>query len=171
MPKLRELQIKDSNKMYEWMTDSEVIGSLVIGRYPNSIEKIREFIQNSWTDRNNIHFAIITDDDEYIGTVSLKNINYIDRSAEYAIAVHKNYWGKEFSKFATDEIIEYGFKRLNLCKIYLNVVSSNIRANKFYEKYGFEKEGTFRKHMYLNGEFVDLNWYCIFNKQANLGGN
>jgi diamine N-acetyltransferase len=164
MPKLRELQLKDSNKMYEWMTDPEVNSLLAIGRHPTSKDKTHEFIQKSWSDGNNIHFAIVTEDDDYVGTVSLKNINYIDQNAEYAIAIHKDYWGKEFSKFATEEIIDYGFKKLNLKKIYLNVVSSNIRANKFYEKFGFEKEGTFRNHMFLNGDFVDLNWYCMFRK-------
>lgn len=163
MPRLRELQLKDAEKMYEWMSDREVTVSLAIGRYPNSKEKIEDFIKSSWSDKNNVHFAIVTDNDEYVGSVSLKNVNLIDRNAEYAIAIHKDYWGKEFAKYATDGIIEYGFKRLNLYKIYLNVISSNVRANKFYEKYGFEKEGTFKKHMFLDGKFVDLNWYCIFN--------
>jgi len=164
MPRLRELQLKDIEKMYEWMSDPEVTKSLAIGRYPNSKVKLEEFIKSSWTDKNNVHFAIVTDNDEYVGTVSLKNINYIDRNAEYAIAIHKDYWGKEFAKFATDMIISYGFKKLNLNKIYLNVISNNVRANKFYEKYGFMFEGTFKEHMFLNGQMIDLNWYCMFNK-------
>lgn len=163
MPKLRELQMKDASKMYEWISDSDVIGLLLISRHSNSIEKVYEFIRKSWTDRTNIHFAIVTDDDDYVGTVSLKNVNHIDRNAEYAIAIHKDYWGKEFAKFATDSIIEYGFGRLNLHKIYLKVSSSNVRANMFYEKYGFAKEGIFKQHMIINGEFVDLNWFCIFS--------
>lgn len=164
MPKLRELQIKDVDRMYEWMSDPDVTNSLTIGRFLNSKDKIQDFIKNSWTDRNNIHFAIVTDEDDYVGTVSLKNINYIDRNAEYAIAIHKDFWGEGFANYATDRIISYGFKKLNLHKIYLNVISSNVRANKFYGKYGFIKEGTFKEHMYLNGEMVDLNWYCILNK-------
>lgn len=168
MPKLRELQLKDANKIYEWMNDRTVVNFLAISRYPNSKERVNEFIQNSWIDRNNIHFAIVDEDDEYIGTVSLKNINYIDRNAEYAIAIHKNYFGKEFADFATDAIIEYGFEKLNLNKIYLNVASNNHRANKFYEKYGFKKEGIFENHMFINGEYVDLNWYCIFNKRSEI---
>ena len=93
MPSLRELQLKDVEKMYEWMSNPEVTESLAIGRYPNSKEKIEDFIKNSWSDKNNVHFAIVTDNDEYVGTVSLKNINLIDRNAEYAIAIHKEYWG------------------------------------------------------------------------------
>jgi diamine N-acetyltransferase len=164
MPKLRELQIKDSELMYEWISDYEVTNQLAISRFPYSMEQINKFIQNSWNDKENIHFAIVNDEDEYIGTVSLKNINMIDRNAEYAIVIRKKFWGEEFSKFATEEILNYGFSKLNLHKIYLNVLSTNVRANKFYEKIGFEKENTFREHMFLNGEYVDLNWFSIFNK-------
>jgi len=161
MPKLRDLQIRDADKMYEWMSDPEVTRLLVIGRYPSSRERVLDFIQNSWRDKNSVHFAIATDEDEYAGTVSLKNISYIDRNAEYAIALHREYWGERFAEFATTEIIRHGFGCLNLVKIYLSVVSSNTRAKKFYEKYGFVKEGTFARHIYLNGELTDLDWYCI----------
>lgn len=164
MPGLRALQLEDVDKIYEWMTDADVTDQLAIGRYPSSKEQINEFIKNSWRDRDNIHFAIVTDDNDYVGTVSLKNINYVDRNAEYAIVIHKDYWGKNYSKLATDQIIAYGFKKMNLHKIYLNVISSNTRATRFYEKYGFEKEGTFKKHFFSNGKLVDLNWYCIFNR-------
>lgn len=164
MPRLRELKLKDVDMMYQWMSDDDVTKSLIIGRYPNSKEKVEEFVKNSWYDKNNIHFAIVDDSDNYVGTVSLKNINYVDRNAEYAIAIHKKYWGKNFAKYATKQIIEYGFNRLNLYKIYLDVISDNIRANKFYQKYGFVKEATFKEHMYINGKMVDLNWYCITNK-------
>ena len=146
------------------MCDSSVTNTLLIVRFPNSIESVQEFIQRSWIDKNNIHFAIVDDEDNYVGTVSLKNINFIDRNAEYAIVIHKEYWGKEFASFATSEIIKYGFKKLNLNKIYLNVQASNLRAVRFYEKYGFCKEGVFTKHIFLNGEYTDLCWYCIFNK-------
>lgn len=165
MPKLRSLQIKDSRRMYSWMTDADASSQLTISRYPSSEETVIEFIRNSWVDRCNIHYAIVTDDDEYVGTVSLKNINQVDRNAEYAIAVSKEYWGKGYSKYATDEIVSYGFRILNLEKIYLSVASSNIRAVKFYEKYGFNKEGIFRKHIFINGKYDDLFWYSIFNER------
>lgn len=66
-----------------------------------------------------------------------RNVNYIDRNAEYAIIVRKEYWGTNISKLATLKILEYGFNTINLNKIYLKVLSTNIRAIKFYEKIGF----------------------------------
>lgn len=169
MSKLRELKIEDAEKMHECITDSEVSGLLSLGRYPKSIECIYEFISKSRKDEKNIHFTIADANDKYLGTISLKNICYIDRNAEYAIIIHKDYWNRGFASVATDQILEYAFKRLNLNKVYLNVPSINLRANKFYEKYGFEKEGVFKKHFFINGEFVDLYWYCKFNS-ASVGG-
>lgn len=161
MPKLRDLQVSDADKMYEWMSDAEVTRLLVLGRHPHSREKVLDFIQNSGKDRCNVHFAIATDQDDYVGTVSLKNISHIDRNAEYAIALHRDYWGKRFAEYATNEIIRYGFQRLNLVKIYLSVVSDNTRAKKFYEKQGFTKEASFKRHIYLDGALRDLDWYCV----------
>ena len=38
--------------------------------------------------------AITDDNDEYMGTVSLKNINYTDSFAEFAITVRRTAMGK-----------------------------------------------------------------------------
>ena len=163
MPNLRDLQLKDTDFMYEWMSDSEVTQSLMIGRTACSKEMIQAFIRNSWKNEKNVHFAIVTDEDEYVGTVSLKNISKVDRNAEYAIAIRKKYWGMEYATFATTAIVHYGFQMLNLHKIYLNVPSTNSRAIKFYEKFGFQREGILKEHINISGQMVDLFWYCILN--------
>lgn len=167
LARIRELQLSDMDYMYEWMSDTDVMGSLVLGRTINSKGKIEDFIRASWNDKTNIHFAIVTDENEYVGTVSLKNINYIDRNAEYAIAIRKEFWGKGFSKIATDELLKFGFYKLNMHKIFLNVISKNIRANKFYCKFGFELEGVLKEHLYLNGEYVDLNLYRYLRRSMD----
>jgi diamine N-acetyltransferase len=162
MIKLRSLSLDDAASMMEYIEDKEISENFVFTRYPLSIDNFKSFIQSSWNDKVNVNYAI-DDEGEYAGTISLKNINYIDKTAEYAIVTRKKYWGTGIAKEATSKIIEYGFNSLNLRKIYLNVLSTNERANKFYLKYGFEFEGTFKKHTFINGHYVDLNWYCIFN--------
>ena len=62
-------------------------------RYPYSKEKMISFIKSSWEDKNNVYYAITEEKDNYIGAVSLKHINYIDKNAEYAIVIRKKYWG------------------------------------------------------------------------------
>ena len=164
VPTIRELRIIDVEGIYSWMNDPEVINAFTPGKFPISKDAIELFIKNSWADRENVHLAIVDDDDKYAGTVSLKNIDFINKNAEYAIVIHKNYWRKGYSKFGTDQIVDYGFRKIKLNKIYLNVLSSNWRGIEFYEKYGFEREGVFREHIYVKGQPVDLIWYCLFNR-------
>jgi RimJ/RimL family protein N-acetyltransferase len=165
MLKLRELRLEDIDEMYEFIEDNEIASNFIFTRYPSSKEGLGKFITKSWGNHNDIHFAITNEENKYVGTVSLKNINYVDRNAEYAIVLRKNFWGKNYAFEATKQIVEYGFQRINLHKIYLNVLSSNIRANKFYEKVGFKREGVFKEHLYVNGKYEDLNWYYITKKQ------
>lgn len=170
MIRLRSLHMEDANHMMEYINDEEISTNFKFTRYPFSVDSFKSFIQSSWKDKDNVHFAIEDEDGEYAGTVSLKNINAIDKTAEYAIVTRKKFWGSGIAKEATSKIIEYGFNTLNLRKIYLNVLSTNERANKFYKKFGLEFEGTFKKHIFVNGEYSDLNWYCIFNENIKKGG-
>ncbi|WP_129408557.1 GNAT family N-acetyltransferase [Marinitoga lauensis] len=150
--KLRSLKIEDIEYMFEFIEDEEISSNFIFTRYPYSKKKMIDFIKESWESKENLHYAIEVNK-EYAGTVSLKNINYIDRHAEYAIVLRKKYWGMGISTKATGEILKYGFNAINLNKIYLNVLSTNKRAIRFYEKFGFKKKG-FLENMYILTEDI-----------------
>lgn len=163
MIKLRLLENKDVPFMLEWMADKDITCF-----FQNEFEKMNkknvyEFIKKSFTDVNK-HFAIIDDEDEYLGTISLKNISFKNKNAEYAIVTRKSTWGKGISNVATKEILKYAFEDLKLHKVYLNVLSNNYRAIKFYEKMGFNYEGEFKHHIKLDNKYEDLKWFGIINE-------
>lgn len=161
---LRNLEQKDAKYMYEWMTDPEIYCNFRFDHNKITFESCKEFIKNSINDEKNKNFAIVNDDDEYLGTVSLKNIDKENKNAEYAIAIRKEFHGTGIAKDATLVILKYAFKNLNLHKVYLNVLSENVRAIKFYEKIGFTYEGEFKKHLCINSEYKDLKWYGFFKE-------
>ena len=75
MVKLRKLEEKDIPYMIEWMSDENLTKYLKnnFSRIAN-VETQKEFIRNSISE-SDINFAIVDDiDDEYLGTISLKNI-------------------------------------------------------------------------------------------------
>lgn len=165
---LRELQLDDVQYMYEFISDEDISSNFKFTRYPMSRENLIDFVRNSWSNKKNINFAIIDEGSkEYVGTISLKNINYIDKNAEYAIVIRKKFWGKDYAFESTKKILEYGFNRLNLHKIYLNVLEKNVRANKFYLKFGFVKEAVFQGHVYIDGKYENLIWYYLIKEKYN----
>lgn len=165
--KLRLLKKEDAIPMLEWMHDISVVSVLPTHFEEMTIEDCYAFIEAAKSNQDkNLHLAICDDEDEYLGTVSLKNINLENSNAEYAITISKNAMGQGVSHFATQEIIKIAFEQLNLQRVYLCVFSDNVRAKKFYKKIGFLYEGTFRKHMLSkDGQLHDLEWYAILKEE------
>jgi len=144
--------------MLEWMHDPDVNHVFRFDFASMNEEKALAFIENSFTEENQ-SFAFTNDADEYLGTISLKNISATDRNAEYAVVTSKAAQGTGAAYAATMDILKYAFEELKLERVYLNVLVDNKRANAFYEKCGFQYEGQFKRHLCIRGEFKDLNWY------------
>jgi diamine N-acetyltransferase len=157
---IRKLEKKDAIRMLEWMHDETVTCYLAQNFAEKTLEDCENFIDSSNKDESlNVHRAICDDKDMYLGTVSLKHINITDKNAEYAISMHGDSIGTGASAFGTKQILTYAFEELKLEKVYLNVIPSNVRAKKFYNKMGFELEGIAKKHICIKGKLEDLEWY------------
>lgn len=156
---LRELKIYDAPLMLSWMHDSSVIENLRGDFSSKTIEDCNNFIKNSISN-NNIHLAIASDQDEYMGTVSLKYIE--NNCAEFAIAVRSEAMGRGYAWFGMEAIIEKAFNELGLESIYWCVSKNNDRAIRFYDKHNFHEVVDIPKEIlnrYLGIE--NLKWYSI----------
>ena len=136
---IRRLNKADIVPMLEWMHDENVTKNLQADFARMTQDNVEEFIKNSVTD-SNVHFAIVDDNDEYMGTISLKNIDKKSLNAEYAIVTRSIAHGKGYAAKGTADILKYGFEELGLERIYLYVTKKNIAANKFYVKCGIAKK-------------------------------
>lgn len=92
-----------------------------------------------------------------IGNTSLFGIDWHCRSAEFGIMVgEKRYWDQGYGTEAVRLIVKYGFKTLNMHRIWLRVYETNPRAIRAYEKAGFKLEGRYRQGKYQEGAYVDV---------------
>lgn len=157
---LRKLQEKDIEGMLEWMHDVDSKQYFRFDTLNTKREQVQEFVVNSFTEECQ-HYAVVDDNDTYMGTISLKNINYKDLNAEYAISMRKMAQGKGIAYQATKDLLKIGFEEMGLKKIYLNVLSDNARAIAFYEKLGFKFEGEFLRHVFIDGLWKNLKWYAM----------
>lgn len=135
--KLRKLERKDAPFMLEWMHDPAVVENMRTDFAQKTIEDCEAFIDASQNKKGDIHLAITDDSDEYMGTVSLKNVAVSE--AEFAIAVRRPAMGQGYAQYGMKEIIRHGLDDLGLASVYWCVSPENKRAVRFYDKNGYHK--------------------------------
>lgn len=101
-----------------------------------------------------------------VGSTYLRDIDMKNMKAEFGIFIGENSArNKGIGTDATSLIVQYGFKELNLNKIFLRVFANNLGAIKAYEKAGFEYEGTAKEDIRLpSGEYQDIIFMSKLNK-------
>jgi len=164
MISLRPLDHKDKQFILEWMKDPAINQFFRFDANKIDEQYVDHFIDHSFSDTDR-HYAIVNEQDEYQGTISLKNIDPVTKSSEYAISTRKSAHGRGIALEATHRILEIGFNELKLHRIYLNVLTENERANNFYKKFGFIFEGTFVDAIVIRGQFKTLNWYRLLDSE------
>ncbi len=125
--------------MLEWMHDGDVVAHLGANFAEKTLEDCSRFIAQSAEDKENLHMAIADDADEYMGTVSLKHLDFQNRNAEFAITVRASAMGRGFSRYGMEEILRIGTEELDLKGIYWCVSTDNQRAVRFYDKCGYSR--------------------------------
>ncbi len=135
---IRQLETKDAPFMLEWMHDADLTKDLKKDFASTTLEDAQGFIAYArQASEKDLHMAIVSDEDEYMGTVSLKHIH--DGMAEFGIAVRRCATGKGYSIFGMRKILEYGLEELGLNNIFWCVDPVNARAVRFYDKNEFER--------------------------------
>lgn len=166
--RLRPLQETDICGMLEWMHDKDINKFFRFDARNMMQEDALKFIQDSIQDmreKRSYHFAVTDERNEYLGTISLKAINFKDRNAEYAVSLRKTAQGRGVGYAATRQLLNKAFNELELERVYLNVLSENKRAIRLYEKCGFTLEGEFRNHLWLGEGYQNLRWYAMLRKE------
>ena len=163
---LRTLEEKDAPLMLEWMHDPSINRFFRFDAEKMTEEKCREYIRSAAVSADCRHYAVVDDNDEYLGTISLKGIDAQKGTAEYAISMRSCAHGSGAAMYATKELLRKAFDELGLNRVYLNVLSDNVRANRFYEKAGFKFVREEKEAVEIRGEKHSLKWYEFENDKA-----
>jgi RimJ/RimL family protein N-acetyltransferase len=160
--RLRKLKETDAPLMLEWMHDDSVVHELATDFSSKTIEDCEQFIKASRDTSSDIHMAIVSDTDEYMGTASLKYMDHEKGTAEFAIIVRKEAMGKGYSWFGMTEMLKLGFEQMSLNAIYWCVSEKNKRACRFYDKHGFHTILDVPEEISVrNMHQQHLRWYVV----------
>ena len=151
---LRALNQEDM-KLLNQMINDDYIEKMVVGWN----RPISEYEQNEWyanlKNDDNIRYAINTVENKnnIIGSATIRNIDWKNRSASYDIKMIKEFTGKGLGTDTIQTLLKYSFKELNLNRINVNIIEYNEASKKMFEKCGFIIEGVQRKAVFKNGKY------------------
>jgi RimJ/RimL family protein N-acetyltransferase len=154
---LAPLQPKDSAALFRWINDRELV-IFNAGFHPVHARQHDAWMKRVVNSPDVAIFAIRqTRGDRLIGVCQLHSISPVHRSAELQIRIgDASARGRGLGSEAVRLLVEFGFRDLNLHRIWLRVFRSNTRALRTYAAAGFVKEGIMRDAAFIDGRFVDV---------------
>lgn len=157
---LRPVNERDSQIVYKWFNDDEVIRGLVNIRAQMSLKEAYDWCERAArSSSESIKWMIEIKDKPSItvGFTGLYNIDFTNRNAESAILIgDKRYWGIGIGYESLKLKLDFSFKYLGFKLVYAFILQSNKASIKLYEKLGFEREGLLRKRIYRDNKWNNL---------------
>ena len=148
-----------------WFEDQDVCRYNSHGKFIKNRNYFKDYF-NDLNREDRMVWAICHKQDGHIGNISLQDIRQINRTAEFAIILgDRRHWKKGVGLKVGIKLIEHGFYKLNLNRIYCGTAASNVGMQRLAVNLGMTHEGTRRQHLYLEGCRVDMLEYGILRNE------
>lgn len=128
-----------------------------------TLEQEEKYIK-SVLDSRLSNMIVMIEDGKIVGQCGLhgregrKRVGHI---SSLGITILKSHWNKGIGRQLMEAQVEYA-KNNGISKINLEVRVDNPAAIHLYEKVGFEIEGTNRRSMLVDGEYIDTYYMGMF---------
>jgi [ribosomal protein S5]-alanine N-acetyltransferase len=129
--------------------------------FPYNTAHAQAWIRDVMMDRPETLFAIASQD-EAIGGIGLhKQGDFMRRSAEIGYWLGEAYWGRGIVTDAVRALTDWGFRHLDVDRIFAQVFAWNPASGRVLEKAGYTYEGRLRNAVFKDGRTTDLLAYGI----------
>ncbi|WP_166242971.1 GNAT family N-acetyltransferase [Paenibacillus turpanensis] len=159
---LRAFESDDVKDLHRWTNDP--VSLATVGRLPQTYEQMVKQVEKK-RQNGDLLLAAVNNENELIGWVFLKDIDYEHGRAGIGILLAPEARGKGYGGIVMQKMLEIGFKRLRLHKIYLTTRGFNEQAISLYKKLGFVVEGTLRQHAYVDGQYFDTYFMGLLESE------
>jgi RimJ/RimL family protein N-acetyltransferase len=160
---LRSLEEEDLSILKNWRNKKHVRKTTREFKLLNMINQKKwfEYIHDQNPPKD-IMFGIINKKLKLIGFTALTYVDWKNRHAEISIYFAKENWQNTIQ--ATDTlnlIMEYGFKELNLHRLWVEIFSLSKENIILFTKHKFVKEGILRDKVWRDGKWWDSQIYSM----------
>ena len=137
---LRDKRLEDAEQDYIWRSDSEL--ARLDAAYPltMSFERYLKIFEDQlrFPTPGSHHFSTETLDGKFIGNCMYYDLDSVNMQAELGIVIgDRDYWSNSYGYDAVTTLLDYMFTEKNMKRVYLHTLEWNTRAQRCFEKSGF----------------------------------
>jgi len=161
---LRPIEETDLEPLRE-MGNDDFISSKIVRQFFVTKNEMTQWYGKQHCDNESLYFTIVTHYDNFrgvAGMIGLRKVDWVNRKGELTMFLHPITHGKGFGTEALELFCRYCFQRINLHKIYMNVLDHNSAAIRTYEKAGFAVEGTLKDEVFMGGRYNNMKRMAIY---------
>lgn len=170
---LRPLRVENEEAIYQYVKDYEIAKWTINIPHPYPRDGAISFIKQArglMEEGLCYELAIILkSNQEIVGVVSFVKVNKTHRNAELGYWVGKPNWNRGIATEAAKRILEFGFNKLGLERIFSKCFFDNLPSRRVMEKIEMEYEGKFRHEVFKENRFIDMTYYSILKEDWKKG--
>ena len=163
---LKSLEENDFKNIFQWLSDQDITKLLFYQYFPPMAQKMKIEISKEIEKKHDFEFAIIDKETKlHVGWAGIYEIDRISKNGEIRFFIgDKKFWGKGLATECVSLLIDYGFGKLNLHRIYGGTNIENVGSVKIFKKLGFSEEGISKEGFFRDGKYYDLIKFGLINK-------
>jgi ribosomal-protein-alanine N-acetyltransferase len=161
---LRPFELSDAKIVQQKAGDKAIAETTVNIPHPYPDGLAEEWIsthQPKFESGELINYAITLEKTgELIGAVGLV-VNKRFNHAELGFWIDKDFWGKGYATEAARAVMDYGFNKFGLHKIFAHHMTKNPASGRVMKKLGMREEGLLKEHLLRSGKYEDAVLYGV----------
>ena len=169
---IRKFRRSDKYRMAELANNEKISVNLRDAfPYPYAIADAETFIAGCIR-QNPVEVFAIEYHGQYVGNIGLHKQNDVySKSAELGYFIGEPYWNRGITTRAVKLICDYGFKELDIVRIFSGIFEYNPASQRVLEKCGFEREAVCKNAVCKKGKIYDEIRYakCLKTKAKASG--
>lgn len=155
----------DYDEIYRWSTDPRTTG---LWRYRGRTPSPDTVVRQLWEGATVLYCVCTSDNRQPFGLVALYNSNQVSQYCYLSALAAPEVLGTGLVVRGVLQLVEYGFARFRLRKIYLESLSSSLSQFGSATRLGLlSEEGRLREHEWNGSGFDDLVFLSVSAEQWN----
>ncbi|MGN7763483.1 GNAT family N-acetyltransferase [Paenibacillus sp. 22594] len=164
---IREFVLEDMEEVHAYASDPLVAKYMIWG--PNSEEETRSYINLTMemqrhSPRRDFEFGVVLKQTrQLIGGCGIHVSE--PRQGEIGYCFNPLFWRQGYTSEAAAAVLDFGFRELDLHRVYATCRPENMGSAKVMQKLGMAYEGHLREHLWHKGKWHDSYLYSILKPE------